>query len=269
MADSAGAVRAPTNIKHGDVTVSDGVRIHYLEAGQGVPVVLLHGFTSSSEGSWFSDGIAEALARTHRVIGIDARGHGLSEKPHDPAKYDGDRMAKDAIEVLDTLGVKQAHIHGYSMGGGLVAHLMARAPERFITAGFGGSGVRETDEALAAKAKDMDPKGQDPQQEEARGKLQGRAGRDQVALDAVGAGRRAKPSTAPPLDLTKINFPVLAVNGEFDAPYSKTQRMQRELKNFQSVILPGKAHNTAIMAGYIPQLYIDTLVDFIAKNDTK
>jgi pimeloyl-ACP methyl ester carboxylesterase len=269
MADSAGAARAPSDIKHGDVTVSDGVRIHYMEAGKGVPVVLLHGYTSSSEGSWFSDGIAEALARTNRVIGIDARGHGLSEKPHDPAKYDGDRMPQDVIEVLDTLGVKKAHFHGYSMGGGLVAHLLARWPERFITAGFGGSGVRETDEALAAKAKEMDPKGQDPQQEEARRKLQTRGGRDQVALDAVSAGRRAKPGTAPPLDLTKIDFPVLAVNGEFDAPYSKTQRLQREVKTFKAVILPGKAHNTAIMAGYIPQLYIDTMVEFITKNDPK
>ena len=45
--------------------------------------------------------------------------------------------------------------------------------------------------------------------------------------------------------------------------------MQRELKNFRSVILPGKAHNTAIMAGYIPQLYIDTMVEFITANNPK
>jgi pimeloyl-ACP methyl ester carboxylesterase len=268
MTDRTSLVRTPGNVKHGDVVVSDGVRIHYMEAGEGVPVVLLHGYTSSSEGSWFADGIAEALARTNRVIGIDARGHGLSEKPHDPAKYDGDRMPKDVVEVLDALGIKRAHIHGYSMGGGLVAHLMARDPERFITAGFGGSGVREADETLAARAKAMDPAGADPQQEESRAQLLTRPGRDDVALKAVTDGRLAKPGTAPPLDLTQIDFPVLAVNGEFDAPYSKTVRMQRELKKFRSVILPGKAHNTAIMAGYIPQLYIDTMVEFITSNNS-
>jgi hypothetical protein len=58
-------------------------------------------------------------------------------------------------------------------------------------------------------------------------------------------------------------------SGEFDTPNAKTVRMQRELKNFKSVILPGKSHLTAIMAGYIPELYIQTLVDFINANDPK
>ncbi len=45
--------------------------------------------------------------------------------------------------------------------------------------------------------------------------------------------------------------------------------MQRELKSFKGVILPGKSHLTAIMAGYIPQEYIDELVAFVDANDTK
>ncbi len=254
---------AGAEVRHSDYVVSDGVRIHVMEAGQGTPVVLLHGYTSCNDASWFSDGIAEELARTHRVIGIDARGHGRSEKPHDPAKYDGDRMPKDVIEVLDKMGVGKAHFHGYSMGGGLVAHLMARWPDRFITAGFGGSGVPETDAALREQAAAADPKGIDPQQDEARAKLAARNDRDAAALKAAQDGRQAKPSTAPPLDLTRIDFPVLAVNGEFDTPVSKTQRMKRELKDFRSVILPGRGHNTVTSAGYIPQLYIDTIADFI------
>jgi hypothetical protein len=55
----------------------------------------------------------------------------------------------------------------------------------------------------------------------------------------------------------------MAVNGEFDAPVSKTQRMARELKDFKAVILPGRGHNTVTSPGYIPQLYIDTLAEFI------
>src|SRR5579863_4559943 len=171
------AIEAPAEIRHGDVVVSDGVRIHYQEAGAGIPVVLLHGYTSCCDASWFTDGMAKELARTHRVIGIDARGHGRSDKPHDPAKYPGDRMASDVIEVLDRLGIARAHFHGYSMGGGLVAQLMARAPERFTTAGFGGSGVRETDEALAAKAAELDPKGVDPDQDRGRATLAARPDR--------------------------------------------------------------------------------------------
>src|SRR5580658_6333346 len=218
-------VQAPANVKHGDLTVSDGVRIHWMEAGEGTPVVLLHGYTSCCDAGWFVNGVAQELARDHRVIGIDARGHGRSEKPHDPAKYDGDRMPADVIEVLDHLGVAKAHFHGYSMGGGIVAHLLARHPGRFITASFGGSGVREEDEALAKQAADLDPKGHDPDQAAGQAALQARADRDNAALKAVQDGRAAKPSTAPPLDLTKISFPIQAINGEFDAPVSKSQRL--------------------------------------------
>lgn len=260
---------APDEVRHADYTVSDGIRIHVMEAGpvSATPVVLLHGYTSSNNNSWFNNGIAKELAKTHRVIGIDARGHGRSEKPHDPARYDGDRMPTDVIEVLDQMGVTRAHFHGYSMGGGLVASLMARKPGLFITGSFGGSGVRETDETLAKKAAALDPQGTDPQQDEARAVLGKRPDRDSAALEAVTKGRQAKPSTAPPLDLSTITFPVMAVNGEYDLPVSKTQRLARELKDFRAVILPGRGHNTVTSPGYIPALYIDTLAGFIRSHD--
>ena len=71
------------------------------------------------------------------------------------------------------------------------------------------------------------------------------------------------------IDLTTIKIPVLAINGEFDAPNAKTHRMQRELKDFQAVVLPGKSHLTAIMAGYMPEQYKTTLVEFINAHDPK
>jgi pimeloyl-ACP methyl ester carboxylesterase len=269
MAATEADIEAPANLKQGDVVVSDGVRIHYMEAGEGVPVVLLHGYTSCCDAGWFANGVAKELARDHRVIGIDARGHGRSEKPHDPAKYDGDRMPADVIEVLDALGVKKAHFHGYSMGGGIVAHLLARHPDRFITASFGGSGVREEDEALAREAAERDPKGHDPQQEAGQAALRDRADRDNDALKAVQDGRIAKPSTAPPLDLGRIGFPIQAINGEFDAPISKTQRLEREAKDFRAVILPGRGHNTVTTWPFTPRLYVDSIATFVREHDPK
>jgi pimeloyl-ACP methyl ester carboxylesterase len=262
-------IEAPADVRHGDLVVRDGVRIHWMEAGDGVPVVLLHGYTSCNEAGWFSNGVAKELARDHRVIGIDARGHGRSEKPHDPAKYPGDAMAADVIEVLDHLGVAKAHFHGYSMGGGIVAHLMARHPDRFISASFGGSGVRETDEALAAQAAARDPQGHDPQQADGQRALRERADRDDVALECVQTGRQAQPSTAPPLDLTTIAFPIQAINGEFDAPVSKTQRLEREARDFTSVILPGRSHNTVTTWPFTPQLYVDSIAGFVRARDPK
>ena len=75
--------------------------------------------------------------------------------------------------------------------------------------------------------------------------------------------------TQAPLDLSKIDFPVLAINGEFDSPNAKTHRLARELSNFKSVVLPGKSHLTTIMAGYMPKEYLDALVEFINANDPK
>src|SRR4029434_6761091 len=63
--------------------------------------------------------------------------------------------------------------------------------------------------------------------------------------------------TGPQLDLTKLNIPMLAINGEFDRPNAKTTRMAREVKNFTNVVLPGKSHLTAIMSGYMPKEYLE------------
>src|SRR5688572_3495817 len=95
---------------------SSGVRIRYIEQGQGEPVILLHGNGSRLE-TWIQRGILPNLSKDYRVIAFDARGHGRSEKPHDPKAY-GREMALDVVRLMDHLGIKRAHIVGYSMGGG-------------------------------------------------------------------------------------------------------------------------------------------------------
>lgn len=250
--------------KDGNFTASDGVRIHYLESGSGSPVVLVHGYTGSAEGNWFINGVADALAKKHRVVAIDCRGHGRSEKPHDPEKY-GPQMARDVLEMMDHLNIPKAHVHGYSMGGFIVTQLLAMAPERFITASYGGSGVPEADEKYKEQVP-ADVQGVDPQEAEASKTLSGSPLRDEEALRAV-RQYPWKPGERATIDLTKIAIPVLAINGEFDRPNAKTHRMKRELGDFRAVVLPGKSHLTAIMKGYIPQLYIDSLVEFIDTHD--
>jgi pimeloyl-ACP methyl ester carboxylesterase len=252
--------------KDGTFTASDGVKIHFLEMGQGSPIVLIHGYTGTAHGNWFLNGVADALAKKHHVIAIDCRGHGKSEKPHDPAKY-GPQMAKDVFELMDHLKIEKAHVHGYSMGGFIVSQLLASHPERFITASYGGSGVPEVDEERI-KQVPADKPGPDPQEAEATKTLGGNPDRDAEALAAV-RQYPWQPHERGAIDLKTITIPVLAINGEFDRPNAKTHRMQRELSNFQAVVLPGKSHLTAIMAGYIPPLYVDSLVNFIDQNDSK
>ncbi|MFO0947208.1 MAG: alpha/beta fold hydrolase [Planctomycetota bacterium] len=80
------------------------------------PVLLIHGFSASILMQWGVPGILDRLASNHQVIAFDCRGHGKSDKPHDPSMY-GANLAEDAIRLLDHLGVKKAHVVGYSMGG--------------------------------------------------------------------------------------------------------------------------------------------------------
>jgi pimeloyl-ACP methyl ester carboxylesterase len=274
----AGAVFAQNKPEHKYFKTSDGVKIHFMVKGKGTPVILIHGYTGSAEGNWFSNGIADALAVNHMVIPIDCRNHGLSDKPQPM----GPGKAEDVIELMDHLKIQKAHLHGYSMGGGIVGRLMGMIPDRIITAGFGGSGVQEVDPEWRAKAP-KDKEGRDPQEDEASAKLRTRRAKDlgvtleeyqkrlaerQEQQRAAIASASARPA-GPQLDLTKITFPVMAINGEFDRPLAKTVRLHRELRDFTNVVLPGKSHLTAIMAGYMPKEYLESVVKFINANDPK
>ena len=73
----------------------------------------------------------------------------------------------------------------------------------------------------------------------------------------------------PTIDLSKVDFPVLVVNGEYDRPIAKSHRLWRELNNFTNVVLPGKGHLSAVMVGFCPQEYIDALVQHITFNNPK
>jgi pimeloyl-ACP methyl ester carboxylesterase len=260
-------------------TVSDGTKLHYVEMGKGTPVILIHGAGGSAVGNWFANGIAPALARTNRVIGIDMRGHALSESGPPGARS---RMPKDVLEFMEQQKIEKAHIGGYSMGGGVTLSLLASNPEKFITAHFGGSGIGETGEWRDKLPADKEG----PAPDEARAsaeyrRIQVERGREIGNAGAAGRGRRGaqlsdeeraeaarrREALMSALDLGSISFPVLAVNGEYDRPYAKTHRMWRELRQFRNVILPGKGHLSAVMPGFVPQEYIDALADFVRDHN--
>lgn len=107
-------------ITRGDVT------IRYREVGEGPPVLLLHGYTDRVE-MWTP--VADSLAATHNVIVPDLRGFGLSTAPASPGSY-GTEMTDDVIALLDTLGIDEALVVGYSMGAMITADLAVRYPSR-------------------------------------------------------------------------------------------------------------------------------------------
>jgi pimeloyl-ACP methyl ester carboxylesterase len=108
---------------------SAGVRIHYIVEGQGEPVVLLHGFAFDLAANWAQSGIIKGLADRFQVIAVDNRGHGRSDKPHDPQNY-GVNMVSDVVRLLDHMRIRRAHIVGYSMGGRIASVFLTTYPER-------------------------------------------------------------------------------------------------------------------------------------------
>ncbi len=108
---------------------SQGLRIHYQVEGKGPALILHHGFGDSLE-SWYELGYVEALKEAYRLILIDARGHGASDKPHEPEAYSFPNVAADIVAVLDALATAKAHYFGFSMGGKNGFAVAAYAPER-------------------------------------------------------------------------------------------------------------------------------------------
>ncbi len=115
----------------------DGVRIHYEVEGEGPPLLLHHGFTS--QGDAWRLGYVQVLRAHHRVVMIDARGHGDSSKPHDPADYAMEQRVRDVTAVLDALGIERTHYLGYSMGGRVGYAMACHAPQRLLKLAIGGA----------------------------------------------------------------------------------------------------------------------------------
>jgi pimeloyl-ACP methyl ester carboxylesterase len=265
-------------VKDDFFTTEDGTRIHYMTTGdRGSWVVLLSGFTDTAERMFFDTGIAAELATNHRVAAYDHRNHGKSDKP-EPGQLG---RPEDAIELMDHLKIEKAHIYGYSMGGGFTGTLLAKYPEGFITAIFGGSGIWEYDQKAHDHAEAMDKalaarssKSENPRQPVVPPR--GTPGRNLPGHDETYNGDEhplapvpaSRPHSRTPIDLYTVHIPVMAINGSLDTPFVKTQRMFRELRDFTSVILENHNHVSAVGIGNpMPQKHIDSLVRFISAND--
>lgn len=112
---------------------SNGVKIHYVTEGEGVAVVLIHGWMGDSS-MWGRDEFGRTKldtkdAKGFRVVALDCRGHGKSGKPHDVAAY-GPEMGEDVVRLMDHLKIDKAHLIGYSSGSFVAGYVAAHHPER-------------------------------------------------------------------------------------------------------------------------------------------
>jgi pimeloyl-ACP methyl ester carboxylesterase len=92
----------------------NGVKLHYEIAGQGQPVVFLHGLIGSTN-DWVSQ--KEFLSVKYKVVAIDLRGHGKSEVPKTQSEYSIPIFVEDVLGIIDLLGIKKCCLVGHSIGG--------------------------------------------------------------------------------------------------------------------------------------------------------
>lgn len=134
---------------------NDGLRLAYLDDGaEDAPAVLLvHGFASSARVNWVDPGWFETLTEAgYRVVALDHRGHGASDKPHDPTAYPPEKMAGDLRALMRQSGIERAALFGYSMGARVSAFAALETPDLFPALIFGGLG-----EGLVRGVGDWDP----------------------------------------------------------------------------------------------------------------
>jgi len=133
--------------------VNKGFRIHYEVEGEGEPLVLQHGFSSSLQ-TWRDRGFVDALRDRYRCILVDARGHGDSGKSHDPADYLLKDKASDIVAILEDLGIEKAHYWGYSMGGVIGLAVATYGVGRFFSVVMGGAAPGPRDQVAGDRLQD-------------------------------------------------------------------------------------------------------------------
>lgn len=238
---------------------SGGVRIRYLEQGQGPPVVLIHGYTGTLDRHWINTGVFAALAKDHRVIALDCRGHGKSGKPTDPQAY-GAEMSQDVVRLLDHLKIPRAHIAGFSMGAIIAGHMLTTNPNRFSSVTFvayhpvSAWTAAEAEEAEAS-ARDLEsdtpfkslvlaawPKEKPPPSEEEIRKFSQNmaAANDTKALAAYHRGRKALVVTD--AQMAAVRVPALGIIGSDDPGLAGLQTMGKVMPAMKVIVVEGAAH---------------------------
>lgn len=254
---------------------NDGCQLHYEEYGHGAPVLLVHGLGSSTR-DWEYQ-IPE-LARHYRVIALDVRGHGRSDKPRE--RYSIRSFAEDVAALIEYLQLPQVHLVGISMGGMIGFQLGVDHPELLKSLCIVNSGpevkakrprdyieiakrwslsrLLSLDTIAKALGKLLFPK---PEQAELRQKILQRWPQNDkraylASLDAIiGWGVRER--------LARISCPTLVITADRDyTPVAQKQAYVDELPNARLLVIEDSRHATPLDQ---PEHFNSSLLAFLAE----
>lgn len=249
---------APTLAFEDKYLDANGVKIRYIDAGKGEAIVLLHGGTSNLE-SWTSRGVVDNLAKDFRVIAFDARGHGKSDAPRDPAAY-GRQQALDVVRILDALKIQRAHIIGFSLGSSTVAQLLTLHPERFLTgvqvAGAGRTPEEANDPRIETEAAEIArdcisrsrvmrqaPAGMKPTDEDIQQRIAAcRADKTFDPLAVAASLRGYKDQAVTNAQMAAVKVPTMGIVGTLDHTLKAMQELKTIRPAMKLVLLDGVSH---------------------------
>lgn len=243
-------------------TTASEIGTHFVVSGSGEPVVLVHGF-SQTHAAWLDTLLYEDLLRDHKVITVDLRGHGDSDKPHDPIAY-GPHMQSDLVNLLDHLGIDKAHFVGFSLGASVVGDVVVSSPERVQTATMGSGYFTTWDEGeedFAQLIENRELGGErypwEPENQDYR------------ALAAVIRG--AKYSAVSPEQIASISTPTLIVFGSIEVEHM-TEFRKKRLRNLPSsvtvLIIDGADHDSP-KAAILNPAFTQAVRELIASSSTR
>jgi pimeloyl-ACP methyl ester carboxylesterase len=232
---------------------SDGVDIAFLDTGGGddgkPPVLLIHGFASNAETNWVNTGWLTFLNKAgYRVIALDNRGHGESAKLYELTDYGAPLMAEDARRLLDHVGIKRAHVIGYSMGARISAFLALAHPDRVDHLVFGGLGINMV-RGMAGTgpiAKALEAPSIDDVTNPTARTFRAFAEQTKSDLKALAACIRSSRAAITAEMIATISVPVLVAVGDQDVIGGAAEDLARLIPGARALTLAGKDHNRAV-----------------------
>ncbi|MEO7992532.1 MAG: alpha/beta fold hydrolase [Chryseolinea sp.] len=219
----------------------DGVRIHYDVRGDGDAVILVHGFIVDGE-SWKKSSLYQDLiAKGFKVITLDMRGNGKSDKPHNEESYQYDAEAKDIMALATLLKLKKYKSVGYSRGAIITSRLLI-LDKRLTHAVLGGMGDNFTNpewprRIMFYKALMDEPV---PELEGMVKYVKSSSWLDQRALAML---QKEQPSTSRQ-ELAKVKKPVLVICGDRDEDNGSAEALSKLIPKASYKQVPGD-HNNA------------------------
>ena len=225
----------------------DGVNIYYEVHGEGPAVLLSHGYSATSQ-MW--RGQIEPLAKTHKVVTWDMRGHGQSDYPEDPAQYSEPATVADMAAILDAVGAEKAVIGGLSLGGYMSLAFNRVHPER-VTAlliidtgpGYRSDEAREGWNQNALKTADRYDRDGLGRQAEASAEVRISEHCNAEGLAKAARGMLTQRDPGVINSLPTIAVPSIVVVGENDKPFlNAADYMAAKIPGATKVVIPNAGH---------------------------